>query len=140
MSDLKEVRHFDVQVSFAKTTAAFNASAGTTARQSPVRQLPGNFAEENEKLATGWSAESSAPQTLRRLILLGFHGSRGINSATLACRAPLLTQVLNVMTASSLTVAVQSVGRRAYQLFQQVSADSAPTRQKKSPVGMKEVK
>lgn len=104
MSDLKEVRHFDVQVSFAKTTAAFNASAGTTARQSPIRQLTGNFAEENEKLATGWSAESSAPQTLRRLILLGFHGSRGVNSATLACRAPLLTQVLNVMTASSLTV------------------------------------
>lgn len=80
-------------------------------RYSPVMRLTGNFAVPASKMKNQSAARAWNRKNLRLCVdwLLGIHGSRNINSATLACRAPLLTRVLNVVTASSPAVSAQSV-------------------------------
>lgn len=80
-------------------------------RYSPVMRLTGNFAVPASKMKNQPAARAWNRKNLRLCVdwLLGIHGSRNINSTTLACRAPLLTRVLNVVTASSPAVSVQSV-------------------------------
>lgn len=74
-------------------------------------RLTGNFAVPAGKMKNQPPARAWNRKNLRLCAdcLLGIHGSRNINTATLACRAPLLTRVLNVAAASSLAVSVQSV-------------------------------
>lgn len=119
-------------------------------RYSAVIRVPGNFAEPASKMKTQPVAGAWNHKNLRLCVdrLLGIHSSRNTNTATVACRTPLLTGVLNVVTASSPAAPVQRVssancmqeGRRALQVFWPALGNSAATcqgreRKKKIPAG-----
>lgn len=124
-------------------------------RYSPVMRLTANFAVPASKMKNQPAARAWNRKNLRLCVdwLLGIHGSRNINSATLACRAPLLTRVLNVVTASSPAVSVQSVSsancmqkdeepfncsNQCWEILRQHVKGGRG--RKKSPLGMKEAK